>query len=211
MNILTIKKAEDLDQLKAGDKCNFQGGCLTKATRHDQNFAQYTYKFSDGNSVHIYDGDLARFKDYEILYDKQLECQFKIKVKNNHETVDSFYQILKCYDIENDVEREKNFFTNPSEKVVKITFDHIGKDKSCTNNHSYYMKSFDGIRFTLFLNNQNESQKLEKIGLNLSDYWPLNDEFEQILIEKIKDIELNVHYIERIRGNNITCIEFSQN
>jgi len=62
--------------------------------------------------------------------------------------------------------------------------------------------------FSLFLNNPNESKRLEKIGIQLKDYWPIDDELEQILIKSIEDIPLRVLYNERERGNNITCIEY---
>ncbi len=204
-----MKTKEDLNNLQDGDECDVEDGCLTKATQDkDHNFAHYRYQLSDGHSVNIYDGYLDRFVVYQRLYHKMLNCSFKIKVRNNYETVNSFYLILKCNDIENDVEKETNFSVNFSNKIEMITFVIIYRDKSATNNHCFYFRTSDERCYSLFLNNQNEHKKLEKIGIHLKEYWPIDDEFEQKLIKSIKDRPLIVHYNERERGNNITCIEY---
>jgi isocitrate dehydrogenase kinase/phosphatase len=152
---------------------------------------------------------LARFEDNKRLNDVKLICDFKIKVTNSYETVNSFYMILKCYDLENDVEKETNFSNKVSNKIIdRTTLVNIFRDKSETNNNCIYLETFDGSRFSLFLNNPNESKRLEKIGIQLKDYWPIDDELEQILIKSIEDIPLRVLYNERERSNNITCKEY---
>lgn len=67
--------------------------------------------------------------------------------------------------------------------------------------------------YALFLNKNTET-KLDKLGIDLNEFWPLDQKRAEcllrVLINKIDSEEVKIKYEENIKGLNIIEIELAE-
>lgn len=217
--IPTIRSKADLDNLDLQASNNAQSsmivilrdGFLAEATQVS-NHIKCVYEF-EKDKIYLYDGCLERYHFYEKL--KRNKCSFLIKISDNLENSNSFYHIGKCYNIVNDKINFKNFteyVKKYSDSIIVNYVDKLEDWKSKKDYKLFYIYSNKGS-FSLFLNELKEEYKIRKLGINLKDYYPLDEETSPKLLEclnqKLRNKNLKVKYSGRVNGNNIKELEFN--
>ena len=183
--------------------------CYLANVTNESNYIILACKIDD-HQVYMYDGNLNRYEEYKKLANSKENCEFKIKVKDNrfHR---NFFHVVNCNRI-NDNKTEMNFKRNlaiqysSNEKVMRIF----------RSNSKIYNRFFITTicnHYALFLNKNTET-KLDKLGIDLNEFWPLDqkraERLLRVLINKIDSEEVKIKYEENLKGLNIIEIELAE-